>query len=145
MSHDVQTYYYEDLVIGMEASWARTVTEADLKAFADISGDYNPVHLDAEYAANTPFKQRIAHGMLSASYISTVLGTKLPGAGTIYISQTLNFKGPVHIGDEVMSTVRITDLIEAKKRAIFNCACTVKGKIVLEGQAVIMLGSRERT
>ncbi len=145
MSRDMQTYYFEDLAIGMEASWARTVTEADLKAFADISGDYNPVHLDAEYAANTPFKKRIAHGMLSASYISTVLGTKLPGAGTIYISQTLNFKAPVHIGDEVMSTVTITELIEDKKRAIFNCACTVNGKVVLEGQAVIMLPSRAST
>jgi 3-hydroxybutyryl-CoA dehydratase len=145
MSRDLPSHYFEDLVIGMEASWSRTVTEADLQAFADISGDDNPVHLDAEYAANTPFKQRIAHGMLSASYISTVFGTKLPGAGAIYISQTLNFKAPVYIGDEVMATVRVTDLIETKNRAIFNCACTVNGKVVLEGQAVIMIPSRGRT
>jgi 3-hydroxybutyryl-CoA dehydratase len=142
MSRDLPSHYFEDLAIGMEASWSRTVTEADLKAFADISGDDNPVHLDAEYAANTPFKQRIAHGMLSASYISTVFGTRLPGAGAIYISQTLNFKAPVYIGDEVMATVRVTDLIEAKNRAVFNCACTVNGKVVLEGQAVIMIPSR---
>jgi 3-hydroxybutyryl-CoA dehydratase len=134
--------YFEDLSIGMEASLARIVAEGDLQMFADITGDANPIHLDEIYAAATPFRQRIAHGMLSASYISAVFGTKLPGPGCIYISQTLNFKAPVHIGDEVMATVRITDLMEARKRAIFTCDCRVGKKIVVEGEAVIMIPSR---
>jgi 3-hydroxybutyryl-CoA dehydratase len=137
-----KTHFFEDLSIGMEASYARTVRENDLQAFADLSGDDNPIHLNDSYAAGTPFKQRIAHGMLSASYISAVLGSRLPGYGAIYISQTLNFRAPVHIGDVVTATVRVTDLIEAKRRAIFRCACTVGGKIVVEGEAVIMIPSR---
>lgn len=134
--------YFEDLSIGMEASLVRVVAEGDLLTFAGITGDANPIHLDEAYAAATPFKQRIAHGMLSASYISAVFGTRLPGPGCIYISQTLNFKAPVHIGDEVTATVRITDLLETRKRAIFTCACKVGAKIVVEGEAVIMIPSR---
>ncbi len=135
-------HYFEDLSLGMEASLAHTVRGEDLQAFARITGDANPIHLDEAFAAATPFKRRIAHGMLSASYISAVFGTKLPGPGAVYISQTLNFKAPVHIDDEVISTVRITDLIEPRRRAIFSCASTVRGKIIAEGEAVIMIPSR---
>jgi 3-hydroxybutyryl-CoA dehydratase len=135
--------FFEDLSVGMEASYARTVLEGDLQTFSDLSGDDNPIHLNEAYAAATPFKQRIAPGMLSASYISAVIGSKFPGYGTIYISQTLNFRAPVHIGDEVTATVRVTSLIEAKKRAVLSCACTVDGKVVLEGEAVIMIPSRD--
>ncbi len=135
-------YYFEDLSAGMEASLAHTVTAADIDALAHISGDHNPVHLDEAYAAATPFKQRIAHGILTASYISAVLGMKLPGPGCVYVSQTLNFKAPVHIGAEVIATVTITDLIPAKRRAIFSCVCTVGGKAVLEGEAVLLVPSR---
>jgi 3-hydroxybutyryl-CoA dehydratase len=138
-----KTHFFEDLSVGMEASYARTVQESDLQSFADISGDDNPIHLNEDYAAATPFKRRIAPGMLSASYISAVLGSKFPGYGTIYISQTLNFRAPVHIGDEVTATVRITELIEAKKRAVLSCACTVDGEVVLEGEAVIKIPSRD--
>ncbi len=135
-------HFFEDLSIGMEASLSHTVAGEDLNLFAHITGDANPIHLDDAYAAETPFKQRIAHGMLSASYISAVFGTKLPGPGCIYISQTLNFRAPVHIGDHVIATVKICDLIETRKRAIFTCYCKVGQKIVVEGEAVIMIPSR---
>jgi 3-hydroxybutyryl-CoA dehydratase len=132
-------YFFEDLSVGMEASLSKTVAEDDIRAFAAISGDFNPVHLDAAYAAATPFKQRIAHGILSAAYISAVIGMKLPGPGAIYVSQTLNFKAPVFIGDEVATTVRVVELVEAKRRAVLACACRVGDKTVLEGEAVIMV------
>ncbi|MGI9403174.1 MAG: MaoC family dehydratase, partial [Hyphomicrobium sp.] len=103
--------FFEDLSLGQEASLSNTVSEADIVAFADISGDRNPVHLDADYAATTMFKERIAHGMLSAAYISAVFGMKLPGPGAIYISQTLKFKGPVKIGDTVVTTVKVAELV----------------------------------
>ncbi len=135
-------YFFEDLHIGMEASLVHIVSGDGLDTFAQVTGDLNPIHLDEAFAKETPFRRRIAHGMLSAAYISAVFGTKLPGPGCIYISQTLNFKAPVHIGDQVTATVRVSDLIEHRKRAIFACACSVGEKIVLEGEAVIMIPSR---
>ena len=96
-----KAYVFEELVIGMEARLVRTVREGEIQSFADISGDHNPVHLDAAYAATTPFKTTIAHGMLTAAYISAIFGTDLPGPGCIYVSQTLNFRAPVRPGDEV--------------------------------------------
>lgn len=134
--------YFEDLSVGEEASLSNTVTEADINAFAEVSGDRNPVHVDAEYAATTMFKERIAHGMLSAAYISAVFGMKLPGPGAIYISQTMNFKAPVKIGDTVVTTVRVIDLAPEKKRARFSCVCTVDGKPVVEGEAELMVPRR---
>ncbi len=142
MASAAKGVYFEDLSVGQEASLSNTVTEADINAFADISGDRNPVHLDAEYAATTMFKERIAHGMLSGAYISAVFGMKLPGPGAIYISQTLNFKGPVKIGDTVVTTVKVTELLPEKRRARFACLCTVNGKPVVEGEAVLMVPAR---
>jgi 3-hydroxybutyryl-CoA dehydratase len=138
-------YYFEDLAVGMEASFAKTVTEADIIAFANVSGDKNPVHLDEAFAAKTMFKGRIAHGMLTAAYISTVFGTELPGPGVIYISQTLNFRGPVRIGDKVIAKVTLTELFPAKRRALFDCVCSVDGKAVLEGEAMLMVPARPVT
>jgi 3-hydroxybutyryl-CoA dehydratase len=135
-------YFFEDIQVGMEAKLSRVVTDADIRAFAQVSGDDNPVHLDDAYAAGTMFNSRIAHGVLTASYISAAVGTKLPGPGCIYISQTLNFKAPVRIGDEVETTVRVTELLPEKKRVILACQCMVNGKTVLEGQAVVMAPSR---
>jgi 3-hydroxybutyryl-CoA dehydratase len=137
-------HYMEDLSVGMEASLAHTVTAEDIDAFARLSGDHNPVHLDEAYAATTQFKGRIAHGLVTASYVSAVLGMKLPGPGCIYVSQTLNFMAPVAIGAEVIATVTITDLIPERRRAIFACVCKVGSKTVLEGEAVIMVPSRAR-
>src|SRR5512147_836967 len=103
-------YFIEDLSVGLAASYAKTITDADIVLFAGVSGDTNPVHLDQTFAEKTPFKTRIAHGMLSAGFISTVLGTKLPGPGAIYMSQTLKFKAPVKIGDTVVATCTVTEI-----------------------------------
>lgn len=137
-----KTYYFEDLEPGMEASFQKLVTEADITAFAEVTGDKNPVHLDADYAAGTMFKERIAHGMLTASYISAVLGMKLPGPGVIYISQTLNFRAPVKIGQTVTAKVRVAELFPAKRRALLDCICTADGKTVLEGEAMLLVPAR---
>jgi 3-hydroxybutyryl-CoA dehydratase len=135
--------HFEDLKLGQTASFAKTITEADILLFAGVSGDTNPVHIDAEAAARTPFKERIAHGMLSASLISTVLGTRLPGPGTIYLAQNLKFRAPVRIGATVTATAEITALDAEKKRATLKTTCTVEGKPVIEGEAVVMVPSRE--
>lgn len=137
-----KSYFFEDLTIGQEATLETTVSQADIVQFADISGDRNPVHLDAEYCAGTMFKEPIAHGMLTASYISAVFGMHLPGPGAIYISQTLNFRGPVRIGDTVRTLVRLVELYPAKKRARFDCECVVAGKPVLVGEAMLMVPGR---
>lgn len=134
--------FLEDLSLGQEASLSKPVSEADIVAFADVSGDRNPVHLDADYAATTMFKERIAHGMLSAAYNSAVFGMKLPGPGAIYISQTLKFKAPVKIGDTVVTTVRVAELVPEKRRVRFECVCTVNDKPVVEGEAVLMVPTR---
>jgi 3-hydroxybutyryl-CoA dehydratase len=137
-----QQYFFEDLEVGMEASFAKTVSETEIFAFADITGDKNPVHLDAKYAASTVFKTPIAHGMLTAGYISAVFGTQLPGPGSIYVSQTLNFRAPVRMGDRVIARVRIVELYSAKRRVRFECICTVRRASVLEGEAVLMVPMR---
>jgi 3-hydroxybutyryl-CoA dehydratase len=137
-----QVYYFEDLELGMEASFAKTVSAADILAFAEITGDWNPVHLDADYAAQTVFREPIAHGMLTAGYISAVFGSEMPGPGAIYVSQTLNFRAPVKIGDKVVAKVRVVELYPAKRRARFDCVCEVDGKTVLEGEAVLMVPAR---
>jgi len=135
-------YRFEDLTVGMSAAFARTVTEADILAFAGVSGDTNPVHLDGEFAAASMFGQRIAHGMLSAAFISTVFGTKLPGPGCIYLSQNLKFKAPVKIGDTVVARVTVKELVAEKRKALFETVCTVAGKAVVEGQAEILVPAR---
>jgi 3-hydroxybutyryl-CoA dehydratase len=137
-----KSVYFEDLSFGQEASISNTVTADVISAFAAVSGDRNPVHVDAAYAATTMFKEPIAHGMLSAAYISAVFGMRLPGPGAIYISQTLNFKAPVKIGDEVVTTVKVAELIPEKRRAKFDCVCTVNGKPVVQGEAVLMVPLR---
>lgn len=129
---------FEELTVGMTASTAKTITEADIVLYSAVSTDTNPAHLDAEYAAGTMFKQRIAHGMLSAGLISAVLGTRLPGPGTIYLGQTLSFRRPVHIGDTVTATVEVTALDAEKKRATLRTICTVGGKTVIEGEASVI-------
>lgn len=133
---------FEDLSLGQSASIARTVTEADIVLFAGVTGDINPVHLDAEYAAQTMFKTRIAHGMIAAGLISAVLGTRLPGPGTIYLNQSLKFRAPVRIGETVTATCTVIALDPEKKRATLATVCTVGGKPVLEGEATVMVPAR---
>lgn len=142
-SEPVSGFAFEELAPGMTASLENEVREGDLLAFAEISGDRNPVHLDAAYAATSPFKARISHGMLTASYISAVFGMRLPGPGAIYVAQTLNFRRPVWIGDRITTTVEIAELFPAKRRVRFECACqNGAGKIVLEGHAMLMVPAK---
>ena len=135
--------HLEDLSLGQTAELQHVVTDADIRAFAEVSGDNNPVHLDETYAAATPFKTRIAHGMLSAGYISAVLGTRLPGPGAIYISQSMNFKRPVRIGDEVTTRATVSDIDAERARVTLATVCEVAGKPVVEGEAVVMVPRRD--
>ena len=122
----------------MSAIYARTVTEADIIAFAGVSGDDNPVHLNEDYATSTMFKGRIAHGMLSVGYISAVIGTRLPGPGCIYLSQSLRFRAPVSIGDTVTARVTVTAMDCERNRVTLSTVCTVGDKIVIDGEAEVM-------
>lgn len=135
-------YCIEDLDEGMEASFSKTITDADILLFSGISGDTNPVHLDAVYAEGTRFGGRIAHGMLSASLISAVLGTKLPGTGAIYLSQNLRFRAPVKPGDTVTARVRVVSLDQARRRATLACTCHVGELLAIDGDAQVMVPSR---
>ncbi|MBK9141208.1 MAG: MaoC family dehydratase [Candidatus Melainabacteria bacterium] len=127
------------LETGATASYSRTVTGEDIVAFANVTGDSNPVHLDEEHARQTPFKRRIAHGMLTGSYISTVLGTILPGPGTIYLEQNLKFRAPVFIGDTITARVTVESYDEAKGIAALKTDCVNQdGKVVIEGSAKIL-------
>jgi 3-hydroxybutyryl-CoA dehydratase len=141
MAQDGSTtgYFFEDLSDGMSATFTKTVTDADIVKYAEISGDTNPVHLDDDYAATTMFKQRIAHGMLTAGFISAVFGTKLPDPGSIYVNQSLKFKAPVKIGDAVTATVTVTGKVPEKNFVTFSTVCTVNDKPVLSGEATLMV------
>lgn len=141
MDSPVHTYF-EDLTVGQTGGFGRTVTAADIVNFAGVSGDTNPAHLDEEYAATTMFKGCIAHGMLSAAYISALVGTKFPGPGCIYVSQSLRFKAPVRVGDTVRVKAEVTDLKPEKKFATFRTTCTVGETVVVDGEATLMLPSR---
>src|SRR5436305_11382066 len=128
---------FEDLHVGMRESLMKTVMDSDVVGFARLSGDDNPLHLCDVYASETRFGQRIAHGLYTASLISAVLGTRLPGPGAVYRSQTLNFQGPVKIGDVVIVTVEVIELIEKGRRVRLACEAMVDGKPVLDGEEVV--------
>ena len=135
-------FYFDELSVGQKAEMSRVVGAADIEAFAEVSGDLNPVHLDEAYAKTTTFGERIAHGMLGASYISAILGTRLPGPGVIYLSQSLRFRRPVKIGDLVVARATITALDADKSRATLATVCEVAGKSVIEGEAVVIVPKR---
>ena len=137
MMQHVEGYRFEDIKVGMTAAFAKTITEADILLFAGVSGDTNPVHINQVFAEKSRFGGRIAHGMLSASLISTVLGTKLPGPGCIYLSQTLKFVAPVRIGDTVEARVTVDQVIEEKRRFIIKTECRVGDTVVVSGEAMI--------
>ena len=130
--------FLEDLTVGQSAEAARDVEGADIDAFAAVSGDHNPVHLDEAFAATTQFGGRIAHGMLSASFISALIASRLPGPGAIYLSQTLKFLRPVRIGDTVVTRAEVTDIDASKARVTLTTTCRVGEKTVLTGEAVIL-------
>ena len=137
-----QTLYFEDLGIGMTESYVKEVKSSDVVGFAEISGDRNPIHLSEHFAAKTPFGGRIAHGLYTASLISAVIGTRLPGPGAIYLSQTLNFRAPVRIGDHVEAIVEVVELTEKGRRVKLACRCMVGGTLVLEGEALVKVPGR---
>lgn len=128
-----------EIKIGMSESYSQTISEADVKAYAGISGDRNPVHMDYEYAEKSRYKKRIAHGMISSSFFSALFGTKLPGPGCVYVNQSLNFKRPVYIGDTVTAIITVTKIDEIKSRVYFDTVCKVKNKIVIDGQAELYI------
>ena len=143
MPNPAAGYYFEELSIGQTAESARTVTEADILMFGAASGDMNPVHFDSEFAATTRFEERIAHGMLTASHVSALIGMRLPGPGSVYVSQNLQFKRPVKIGATVTSRVEITGLDPAKGFVTLSTTCMIAGKAVLSGEAIVMVAKRE--
>lgn len=142
MTIDVTGYYLEDLSIGQTAAFSKTVSEADILLFAGVSGDTNPVHINQAYAETTVFQGRVAHGMLSAAIISAVMGTKLPGAGAIYLSQMLRFRAPVRIGDTVTAIVTVREIVADKQRVVLETIAQVGDRVVIEGEAVLRVPSR---
>ena len=134
--------FIEDLLPGLSRSLVRVITEEDIEAFGALSGDRNPLHFDSGYAASTRFGGCIAHGMLSASLLSTVLGMQLPGRGAVYLGQTLRFLAPVRAGDEVVVTCTVREVFPEKRRASVDCVCAVGDLRVVEGEAQIMAASR---
>ena len=137
----LQTLYFEDLSVGMSEVLEKTIAASDVVGFAQVTGDRNPIHLSEHFAAKTPFKTRIAHGLYTASLISAVLGTRLPGPGAVYISQTLNFRAPVKIGDTVGVSVTVAELLPERKRARLACLCRVGDETVLDGEAWVKVPS----
>jgi 3-hydroxybutyryl-CoA dehydratase len=137
-----RTLYFEDLSIGLTESYEKEVKSSDVVGFAEITGDRNPIHLSEHFAAKTPFGGRIAHGLYTASLISAVIGTRLPGPGAIYMSQTLNFKAPVKIGDVVSASVEVVELVEKGRRVKLICRCRVGDTLVLEGEALVKVPTR---
>jgi 3-hydroxybutyryl-CoA dehydratase len=135
-------YDFEDLAIGMSASFTKTISEEDIVLFAGVSGDTNAVHVDEDFARTTVFKGRIAHGMLSASVISAAMAGRLPGPGSVYLGQTLRFKAPVYPGETVRATVTVKELQAEKRRVVLNTVCTVGDKVVVDGEATVMPTSR---
>ena len=140
--HGLRGYYFDELKVGMQEVFSRTITDTDLKLFAGVSGDTNPMHLNEEYAKTTPFGGCIVYGMLTASLISAVIGTKLPGPGCIYMNQTLRFTAPVRVGDTVYAVVRVKELIPEKTRALLQTQCFVKDTMVIDGEALIKVPAR---
>lgn len=134
-----ESYSIDEIEIGMSASYSQTITDADVKTFAGLSGDHNPVHVDEVYAKNSRYKKRIAHGLLSASFFSALFATKLPGKGCVYVGQNLNFKRPVYLGDTVTATITVSNIDVSKKRVSFDTKCSVNNKIVIDGTAEIFI------
>jgi 3-hydroxybutyryl-CoA dehydratase len=141
----LRVLYFEDLHVGMREVLMKTVMETDVVGFARISGDENPIHLCDVYASGTRFGQRIAHGLYTASLISAVLGTRLPGPGAVYRSQTLNFQAPVKIGDVVTVAVEVIELVPAGRRVRLSCEALVDGRVVLDGEAIVSVPPRDST
>jgi 3-hydroxybutyryl-CoA dehydratase len=138
------TVYFDELKPGMSQSFSKTVSARDIELFGEASGDRNPVHFDEEYAKTTVFKGRVAHGVLTISFISAVLGNEMPGPGTIFLSATVNFKAPVRIGDTVVTTCTVREIGE-RRRVTFDCVCKVGDMVVVEGEAQVLAPARPKS
>ena len=143
LHRELHGHFIEDLEVGMSAFYSRTVTEADIVLFAGISGDFNPLHLNREFGERTQFGSCIAHGMLTASLISTVVGTKLPGPGAIYMSQNLRFRAPVRAGDTVTARAMVVEVDKAKRRCRLDTICVVGDELVVTGEALMLVPTRK--
>tara|TARA_B100000989_G_C19526456_1_gene467144 strand:+ start:82 stop:528 length:447 start_codon:yes stop_codon:yes gene_type:complete len=137
-------YFLEDIFVGQEAELISLVKDEDIDTFAKITGDTNPIHINKEFAKNSIFKNKIAHGFLSASYISAVIGTKLPGPGCIYVKQSLQFLAPVYPGDEIVTKVKVKSIIIPKKRILLETFCCNNVTKVLDGEAEILVNSKNK-
>jgi 3-hydroxybutyryl-CoA dehydratase len=142
---ELRILYFEDLSVGMSETLSKIIASSDVVGFAQLTGDRNPIHLSEHFAAKTQFGKRIAHGLYTASLISAVLGTRLPGPGAVYISQTLNFRAPVRIGDQVDVTVTVAELNPERQRARLTCTCKVADEIVLDGEALVKVPSTAKS
>jgi 3-hydroxybutyryl-CoA dehydratase len=142
MTAPFTTHYFEDLSVGMRETLMKTVMNEDVIGFANLSGDHNPIHLSEHFARKTRFGERIAHGLYTASLISAVLGMYLPGPGAVYLSQTLNFRGPVRIGDVVTISVEVAELVPEGRRVLLRCECIVDNRVVLDGEARVSVPTR---
>src|SRR6201992_2807546 len=141
----LRTLFFDDLKVGMKERLKKTIAASDVVGFAQLTGDRNPIHLSEHFAARTNFGGRIAHGLYTAGLISAVLGTRLPGPGAIYISQTLNFRARVRIGDTVLVTVTVAELMPEKSRARLACVCAVGDEVVLDGEALVKVPKEEKS
>jgi 3-hydroxybutyryl-CoA dehydratase len=139
MTNSETNFIVDRLQVGMTESYQQIITDEKINSFADLSGDKNPIHLSQEYAEKSRLKKRIAHGLLSASFFSALFGTKLPGPGCLYVSQSLHFRRPVFLGDTVKATIEILKIDSVRSRVFFKTTCTVKNKIVIEGEAEIFI------
>lgn len=135
-------YKYEDLEIGMSAESVHTITEKDIELFAEVSGDRNPLHMDEEFAKETPFGQRIAHGALAASFISGVLGNSMPGPGSVFVALNMRFRRPVFIGSEVIARAEVTEMMDRGNRVTLKVSCVVDGKRCITGEAQVVVPGR---
>ena len=135
-------YFFEDLAIGMSAEFRRVISEEAMRLFADLTGDTNPLHFDDDFAERSLFKGRVVHGMCTAAFISTVIGTRLPGPGCVYLSQSLRFSAPVRPGDEVVARAVVDKLIPERRRVEFETTCSVGERTVLSGRALTLVPSR---
>ncbi len=138
--YEMKVKKYEEIELGQSAELNRTITEEDIRIFAELSGDHNPIHIDEEFAKNTIFKGRIAHGILSTAFISTLLASDLPGPGSIYLSQSVVFKRPVRINDTLTAKVEVIEKIDDKQQIKLKTTCVNQdGKLIIDGEALVML------
>ena len=142
--NELNGHNVEDLHVGMQATFSKTITEADIVLFAEVSGDHNAVHMDEAFAATTRFGGRIAHGFLSASVISAAVANRLPGPGTVYLSQQLNFRAPVRPGQTVQACVSVSAVDVARRRVTLDTVCRVGETVVIDGQALVLATSSAR-